>query len=262
MIRRPPRSTLSSSSAASDVYKRQQQGLADKVRVLEELKEVKCRGPAGSTSLSPHPNPHLSPHPSPHPGANPSSSSSPQSDSAHGSSQSWGSRMFCQYAKAGGAQVPPGCGTFSTIGRGSVEMELGELSIFSRDIGLTPAFIKVSTLKSLFARLRNNPSRCTDTTPAQPAPDQPSWSNALGFSQFEDFIICSTLLIQQNLIPESSQRVMELNLNLKKDTASLIEWGKAVSYTHLRAHETPEHLVCRLLLEKKKKKTKVQLNDL
>eukprot|EP01017_Pseudomicrothorax_dubius_P038206 TRINITY_DN5694_c0_g1_i3.p1 TRINITY_DN5694_c0_g1~~TRINITY_DN5694_c0_g1_i3.p1 ORF type:complete len:402 (-),score=58.37 TRINITY_DN5694_c0_g1_i3:11-1216(-) len=27
---------------------------------------------------------------------------------------------------------------------------------------------------------------------------------------------------------------------------------RAVSYTHLRAHETPEHLVCRLLLEKKK----------
>src|SRR5678816_1965241 len=27
----------------------------------------------------------------------------------------------------------------------------------------------------------------------------------------------------------------------------------AISYTHLRAHETPEHLVCRLLLEKKKK---------
>src|SRR5678816_2737812 len=31
---------------------------------------------------------------------------------------------------------------------------------------------------------------------------------------------------------------------------------KPVSYTHLRAHETPEHLVCRLLLEKKKKKPK------
>src|SRR5674536_391728 len=28
---------------------------------------------------------------------------------------------------------------------------------------------------------------------------------------------------------------------------------RAVSYTHLRAHETPEHLVCRLLLEKKNK---------
>eukprot|EP00658_Telonema_sp_P-2_P010260 TRINITY_DN13866_c0_g1_i5.p1 TRINITY_DN13866_c0_g1~~TRINITY_DN13866_c0_g1_i5.p1 ORF type:complete len:379 (+),score=138.52 TRINITY_DN13866_c0_g1_i5:243-1379(+) len=38
-----------------------------------------------------------------------------------------------------------------------------------------------------------------------------------------------------------------------------IEWDavpEAVSYTHLRAHETPEHLVCRLLLEKKKKKKK------
>src|SRR5680860_1813911 len=28
-----------------------------------------------------------------------------------------------------------------------------------------------------------------------------------------------------------------------------------VSYTHLRAHETDSYLVCRLLLEKKKKKT-------
>eukprot|EP00658_Telonema_sp_P-2_P042843 TRINITY_DN30815_c0_g1_i3.p1 TRINITY_DN30815_c0_g1~~TRINITY_DN30815_c0_g1_i3.p1 ORF type:complete len:242 (+),score=41.91 TRINITY_DN30815_c0_g1_i3:110-835(+) len=34
------------------------------------------------------------------------------------------------------------------------------------------------------------------------------------------------------------------------------EFGEAVSYTHLRAHETPEHLVCRLLLEKKKQKHK------
>eukprot|EP00658_Telonema_sp_P-2_P069771 TRINITY_DN59159_c0_g1_i1.p2 TRINITY_DN59159_c0_g1~~TRINITY_DN59159_c0_g1_i1.p2 ORF type:complete len:120 (+),score=27.52 TRINITY_DN59159_c0_g1_i1:205-564(+) len=46
-------------------------------------------------------------------------------------------------------------------------------------------------------------------------------------------------------------------------------WGHAVSvsYTHLRAHETPEHLVCRLLLEKKKKSVQhysehqVQYND-
>eukprot|EP00658_Telonema_sp_P-2_P005587 TRINITY_DN12092_c0_g1_i2.p1 TRINITY_DN12092_c0_g1~~TRINITY_DN12092_c0_g1_i2.p1 ORF type:complete len:117 (-),score=27.43 TRINITY_DN12092_c0_g1_i2:76-426(-) len=30
--------------------------------------------------------------------------------------------------------------------------------------------------------------------------------------------------------------------------------SETVSYTHLRAHETPEHLVCRLLLEKKKYK--------
>src|SRR5678815_5812259 len=42
-------------------------------------------------------------------------------------------------------------------------------------------------------------------------------------------------------------------------TTVLLEDGRTmlcvypVSYTHLRAHETPEHLVCRLLLEKKKK---------
>src|SRR5678815_2948902 len=34
---------------------------------------------------------------------------------------------------------------------------------------------------------------------------------------------------------------------------ALARYDGAVSYTHLRAHETPEHLVCRLLLEKKKK---------
>src|SRR5674536_397852 len=34
--------------------------------------------------------------------------------------------------------------------------------------------------------------------------------------------------------------------------------GGTVSYTHLRAHETPEHLVCRLLLEKKKTKNTTQ----
>src|SRR5665648_749191 len=36
--------------------------------------------------------------------------------------------------------------------------------------------------------------------------------------------------------------------------SSLIDIVKPVSYTHLRAHETRHDLVCRLLLEKKKKK--------
>eukprot|EP00658_Telonema_sp_P-2_P032858 TRINITY_DN24230_c0_g1_i1.p2 TRINITY_DN24230_c0_g1~~TRINITY_DN24230_c0_g1_i1.p2 ORF type:complete len:111 (+),score=25.00 TRINITY_DN24230_c0_g1_i1:149-481(+) len=45
----------------------------------------------------------------------------------------------------------------------------------------------------------------------------------------------------------------------ESDTSEDTEMGRGdddntVSYTHLRAHETPEHLVCRLLLEKKNKK--------
>eukprot|EP00658_Telonema_sp_P-2_P036198 TRINITY_DN26232_c0_g1_i1.p1 TRINITY_DN26232_c0_g1~~TRINITY_DN26232_c0_g1_i1.p1 ORF type:complete len:179 (+),score=30.12 TRINITY_DN26232_c0_g1_i1:488-1024(+) len=46
-------------------------------------------------------------------------------------------------------------------------------------------------------------------------------------------------------------------------SASSSDWNlasMAVSYTHLRAHETPEHLVCRLLLEKKKNRTKYNLH--
>src|SRR5678816_4645336 len=40
------------------------------------------------------------------------------------------------------------------------------------------------------------------------------------------------------------------------DATGLVVAPGSVSYTHLRAHETPEHLVCRLLLEKKKNNKK------
>ena len=36
----------------------------------------------------------------------------------------------------------------------------------------------------------------------------------------------------------------------------VVDSTEPVSYTHLRAHETPEHLVCRILLEKNKKNKK------
>ena len=40
---------------------------------------------------------------------------------------------------------------------------------------------------------------------------------------------------------------------LKKLAAGIALTAEPVSYTHLRAHETGRNLVCRLLLEKKKK---------
>ena len=46
------------------------------------------------------------------------------------------------------------------------------------------------------------------------------------------------------------------NNKLGVKSAKELDGATTVSYTHLRAHETPEHLVCRLLLEKKK-----ELND-
>src|SRR5678816_4821324 len=42
--------------------------------------------------------------------------------------------------------------------------------------------------------------------------------------------------------------------NIDISNFDILHRAGTVSYTHLRAHETPEHLVCRLLLEKKKKK--------
>src|SRR5678816_915429 len=46
----------------------------------------------------------------------------------------------------------------------------------------------------------------------------------------------------------SSNRLLQNAQSLAAEPGTI-----SVSYTHLRAHETPEHLVCRLLLEKKKK---------
>src|SRR5450756_2822918 len=57
-------------------------------------------------------------------------------------------------------------------------------------------------------------------------------------------------LIGLELLPERTPQDFD---NVKYLTG---DWQNAVSYTHLRAHETRHDLVCRLLLEKKKKKKK------
>ncbi|CZR83238.1 hypothetical protein CDFC105_43951 [Clostridioides difficile] len=54
------------------------------------------------------------------------------------------------------------------------------------------------------------------------------------------------------LVNVDLKRIHELG----KSTLTMVlfpDGKKAVSYTHLRAHETRHDLVCRLLLEKKKK---------
>ena len=51
----------------------------------------------------------------------------------------------------------------------------------------------------------------------------------------------------------ASGPIIPLGSNVIALTAVSAYSPRPVSYTHLRAHETPEHLVCRLLLEKKKK---------
>ena len=57
----------------------------------------------------------------------------------------------------------------------------------------------------------------------------------------------------QNLKDEISKLENDLAQKNRKEKKSL----EAVSYTHLRAHETVLDLVCRLLLEKKNKNTRI-----
>src|SRR5674536_71287 len=61
------------------------------------------------------------------------------------------------------------------------------------------------------------------------------------------------------IINEKYQIVAKVNIEFNPYQAQRFrDWVvvsvETVSYTHLRAHETPEQLVCRLLLEKKKTK--------
>src|SRR5678815_6072850 len=87
----------------------------------------------------------------------------------------------------------------------------------------------------------------------------PKWR--LSSSISSEFITCLYILFAWEMQREVLQ-VVRKGLVYSTHPASLFssaahsklcrDGGRSVSYTHLRAHETPEHLVCRLLLEKKK----------
>src|SRR5660398_249804 len=68
-------------------------------------------------------------------------------------------------------------------------------------------------------------------------------------------IICSTIEHHAVLEPVKYLEKQGHEITwLSVDENGMVD-PEAVSYTHLRAHETKANLVCRLLLEKKKKKT-------
>ena len=67
--------------------------------------------------------------------------------------------------------------------------------------------------------------------------------NEIGRVEGDEFVRCGTRPIY---------RIDGPALYSMDGSARLMGFIEAVSYTHLRAHETSLHLVCRLLLEKKK----------
>src|SRR5678815_2990361 len=91
------------------------------------------------------------------------------------------------------------------------------------------------------------PSETTSTSPFWPNVKRVSFSG--GVAPSAPVQVCSA--------DKSSTRKLSSLPRRTRPTSDLAYNSTiigAVSYTHLRAHETPEHLVCRLLLEKKKKR--------
>ena len=66
------------------------------------------------------------------------------------------------------------------------------------------------------------------------------------------FLVVMVVQVVQLKQKESTYAAQKAEL--EKQYTKESERADAVSYTHLRAHETGRNLVCRLLLEKKKKK--------
>ena len=76
-------------------------------------------------------------------------------------------------------------------------------------------------------------------------------AGAAGVFTFEGPHDVFTPLVVAASVPELTL-LTNVAIAFPRNPIHLAHAANAVSYTHLRAHETPEHLVCRLLLEKKK----------
>eukprot|EP00658_Telonema_sp_P-2_P070323 TRINITY_DN59870_c0_g1_i2.p1 TRINITY_DN59870_c0_g1~~TRINITY_DN59870_c0_g1_i2.p1 ORF type:complete len:482 (+),score=132.65 TRINITY_DN59870_c0_g1_i2:122-1567(+) len=93
--------------------------------------------------------------------------------------------------------------------------------------------------------------------PAAPAPaaaavvTAPALQNPL--AAFEKAWMQALFVEEKEIDMAFSLDAADVESFLAEADFTCIASGAPVSYTHLRAHETPEHLVCRLLLEKKKK---------
>src|SRR5678815_2753364 len=85
---------------------------------------------------------------------------------------------------------------------------------------------------------------------------QPSESHSKKTNAAERVTAVFLELLERQFPIESTERPLELKTaqDFAKNLfvhVNYLNSSVTVSYTHLRAHETPEHLVCRLLLEKK-----------
>eukprot|EP00831_Metopus_contortus_P051286 TRINITY_DN43048_c0_g1_i1.p1 TRINITY_DN43048_c0_g1~~TRINITY_DN43048_c0_g1_i1.p1 ORF type:complete len:379 (-),score=60.26 TRINITY_DN43048_c0_g1_i1:6-1142(-) len=93
-------------------------------------------------------------------------------------------------------------------------------------------------------------SVCEGMTIAPNSVIRVAWKKIKGKS-----MMCNVKLYKNEELVQNIINVPEADFHIEGEG----DYSIAVSYTHLRAHETSLHLVCRLLLEKKKKNKQIQL---
>eukprot|EP00658_Telonema_sp_P-2_P038596 TRINITY_DN27653_c0_g1_i3.p1 TRINITY_DN27653_c0_g1~~TRINITY_DN27653_c0_g1_i3.p1 ORF type:complete len:272 (+),score=62.97 TRINITY_DN27653_c0_g1_i3:101-916(+) len=270
MIRRPPRSTLSSSSAASDVYKRQaishhgggggrasaqpprnMKGVLPPIpRQSQQQRGTSPRHSQQRSSGSSSPSHrHQSPRVASHPRIHPSDSDERDDDSRSSSAPSGLASGFSINSSMD--STPRRHNSPKVIPMQSLAIPRGDSS---EPIRKHP---HISTVYS-------NPHQPLLFTPTVHVPHS-ELNSTLSHQQhcLNDGATTNT----KKLPATEGKHKKKLRSRFLRDEQTLVEsmvpfFGSGnheaamlsipVSYTHLRAHETPEHLVCRLLLEKKK----------
>eukprot|EP00658_Telonema_sp_P-2_P042990 TRINITY_DN30953_c0_g1_i2.p1 TRINITY_DN30953_c0_g1~~TRINITY_DN30953_c0_g1_i2.p1 ORF type:complete len:215 (-),score=34.52 TRINITY_DN30953_c0_g1_i2:63-707(-) len=113
---------------------------------------------------------------------------------------------------------------------------------------------------------KNTPLLSTETPPPTPASFCATSiiHEALFYIEYNPALLATTpfarplvqfILVGLIVLVSRAKRLSKLEptrMAVERMNVEVLQPVMAVSYTHLRAHETPEHLVCRLLLEKKK----------
>eukprot|EP00658_Telonema_sp_P-2_P081762 TRINITY_DN8473_c0_g2_i1.p1 TRINITY_DN8473_c0_g2~~TRINITY_DN8473_c0_g2_i1.p1 ORF type:complete len:317 (-),score=116.06 TRINITY_DN8473_c0_g2_i1:114-1064(-) len=315
MIRRPPRSTLSSSSAASDVYKRQVEKIIasideDDYEVLMAIENDKVkaklsapRPPSPKTASAPNPHPHPNPTastveetastveetvpaPPPIPIAQPMEKKTVGASPVREDSAARAAKRR-EEAEAVRQRVEADRQRRAGEARRLREQEPRREEVEARR-GIAGTNQQItSTATSANVRV---PEGETVNTPDDWAKSRgnlaqsPVESRKYSERQVEEKIATAVRIQDEADAADAAARAAAANqeaadaaaaaareqereaaARARADAAAAAARAQeererqekvrveTVSYTHLRAHETPEHLVCRLLLEKKKK---------
>eukprot|EP00658_Telonema_sp_P-2_P023329 TRINITY_DN19345_c0_g1_i1.p1 TRINITY_DN19345_c0_g1~~TRINITY_DN19345_c0_g1_i1.p1 ORF type:complete len:244 (-),score=43.87 TRINITY_DN19345_c0_g1_i1:90-821(-) len=231
MIRRPPRSTLSSSSAASDVYKRQVVDIIDVAKIVASFSVLKVVRVASISFIQERLIPRFQ-----------MAVSCWDYIRAVIFVIGWAVLVVV----AGGAVVLKVSQVYFT---GVISIEEWTIGQVVQLIGLVSNLAKVDT--SYDAETAALLSAVHKHYRGPGGPDSLDPKNEGLYS-----LILTKLDIPRSRSYELFESVFDYHFGKedKKKSRQMRDKKKTVSYTHLRAHETPEHLVCRLLLEKKKHK--------